>query len=305
MPRTTPPFRADHVGSLLRPQRLLAGAGGLRRRQDPGRGATRDRGRGDPRGGRDAGGGRPAVGHRRRVPARLLAHGLHLSSSTASARPPTTWWSTSRTPTAGSTSPPRRSRSTADRAPQADLRRALRVPRRDGATTRDAEADDPLAEHGPLPRRRGGDRPRGLPRPGRVLERPHRRLRESGEDGRRARLHLPAVRRHQPRLPQRPEAAADDVRARRGRRAPARGATSATSTRRWTGGPTGSRSPPTCAAATSAPRGSPRAATTSSPRRCSASSTSTASSSSTTTRALAASSRCGSCRRASWSCSGS
>ena len=30
--RTTPPFRADHVGSLLRPPALLAGARGLRRR---------------------------------------------------------------------------------------------------------------------------------------------------------------------------------------------------------------------------------------------------------------------------------
>ena len=49
-------------------------------------------------------------------------------------------------------------------------------------------------------------------------------------------------------------------------------------------------------AATSSRHGPPRAATTSSPRRCSASSTSTASSSSTTTSARAGSSRCGSCR---------
>ena len=62
---------------------------------------------------------------------------------------------------------------------------------------------------------------------------------------------------------------------------------------------------PTCAAATSAPPGSPRAATTSSPRRCSTSSTSTGTSWSGTTSAPAASSRCASCRRASTSCSGS
>ena len=101
----------------------------------------------------------------------------------------------------------------------------------------------------------------------------------------RARLHLPAVRRHQPRLPQRPRAARDDRRARRRRRAPARAlhpphqrGARGPARRAW-------RSPRTCAAATSARRGSPRAATTSSPRRCSASSTSTASSwSGTTTR---------------------
>ena len=57
----------------------------------------------------------------------------------------------------------------------------------------------------------------------------------------------------------------------------------------------GWRSRRTCAAATSAPRGSPRAATTSWPRRCSASSTSTASSWSGTTRARAGSSRCATC----------
>ena len=72
--------------------------------------------------------------------------------------------------------------------------------------------------------------------------------------------------------------------------------TCATSTTRSPAVPTGSRSRPTCAAATSAPRGRPRAATTSSPRRCSASSTSTASSSSTTTPARAGLSRCGSWR---------
>ena len=65
------------------------------------------------------------------------------------------------------------------------------------------------------------------------------------------------------------------------------------------------RSRPTCAAGTSGPAGWPRAATTSSPRRCSTSSTWTASSWSGTTRAPAASSRCGSCPRARSSCSAS
>ena len=62
-------------------------------------------------------------------------------------------------------------------------------------------------------------------------------------------------------------------------------------------------SPRIPAAATSGPGGAPRAATTSSPRRCSASWTSTGSSSSTTTSARAVSSRSASCRRGRWWCS--
>ena len=99
---------------------------------------------------------------------------------------------------------------------------AFRVPRRDGVAGADAEADDPVAEHGPLPRRPGGDRRGRLPGPRPVLERPHRRLRRPGAGDRRARLHLPAVRRHEPRLPQRPRAARARALDRRRRRAPAR-----------------------------------------------------------------------------------
>jgi 5-methyltetrahydropteroyltriglutamate--homocysteine methyltransferase len=61
----------------------------------------------------------------------------------------------------------------------------------------------------------------------------------------------------------------------------------------------GWRSPRTCAAATSSPRGSRPAAMTSWPRRCSTRSTWTVSSSSTTMSARAGSSRSGSCPRAS------
>ena len=78
--RTTPPFRADHVGSLLRPPVLLQAredfandridAGELRGIEDE---AIRDVVQA-------AGGRRPAIGHRRRVPARVVAHGLHLSA---------------------------------------------------------------------------------------------------------------------------------------------------------------------------------------------------------------------------------
>ena len=85
-PRTSPPFRADHVGSLLRPAELLARARRARRRAPRRRRAARRRGRGDPRRRAQAGGGRPAVGHRRRVPPRLVAHGLHLPARRDHAR---------------------------------------------------------------------------------------------------------------------------------------------------------------------------------------------------------------------------
>ena len=86
--RTTPPFRADHVGSLLRPPELLARArathaAGAHRR----RGAARGRGRGDPRRGRAAARRRPAGRDRRRVPAHVVAHGLHLPARRHRPRP--------------------------------------------------------------------------------------------------------------------------------------------------------------------------------------------------------------------------
>ena len=85
-----------------------------------------------------------------------------------------------------------------------------------------AEADHPLAQHGPLPRRPGRDRRVGLPGPRAVLGRPHRGVRRAGATGGRARLHLPPARRHQPRLPQRPRAAGAGRRAGRRPRPPAR-----------------------------------------------------------------------------------
>ena len=45
-----------------------------------------------------------------------------------------------------------------------DLRRRVLVPARHGAGRRHAQAHDPVAEHGPLPRRQLLDRPVGLPR---------------------------------------------------------------------------------------------------------------------------------------------
>ena len=82
-PRETPPFRADHVGSLLRPQALLQARDDTRGRPDRRRRAPRRRGRRDPRRGEAATRRRPEIGHRRRVPP----------------RPPGTW--TSSTPLDG------------------------------------------------------------------------------------------------------------------------------------------------------------------------------------------------------------
>ena len=146
--------------------------------------------------------------------------------------------------------------------------------------------------------------PSRVPRRRRVLERPDLDLRRPGQGGRRAGRSLPAVRRHHPRLPQRPGPARADGEQGRGRRAPARDLhpPHQRGARRQARGADRDHAP--VPRATSAPRGRPRAATTSSPRRCSESWTSTGSSSSTTTRARAGSSRCGSCPRASSSCSG-
>ena len=48
-PRTTPPFRADHVGSLLRPKELVEARDKQKRRRDLRRRAAPGRGQGDPR----------------------------------------------------------------------------------------------------------------------------------------------------------------------------------------------------------------------------------------------------------------
>ena len=86
---------------------------------------------------------------------------------------------------------------------------------------------------------------------------------------RRRRLHLPAVRRHHRSPTSTTPSSAPRWRPRATTPSTSTRPTSATSTRRWSGAPRAWRSRRTCAAATSAARGSPRAATTSWPRRCS------------------------------------
>ena len=219
--RTEPPFRADHVGSLLRPPQLLqaredraAGridADELRAVEDEA--IARDR--------PQAGGDRPALGDRRRVPPRVVAHGLHLPARRdhEGSRPHQRQVPQARRRHrvhAGGPARRREARRLAD-----DLRRRVRVPARDGDAER-PEADDPVAEHGPLPRRQGRDRRVRLPDPRRVLARSRRRLPRGGAAARRARLHLPPVRRHEPRVHERPAPARVHRLDRRRPRAPAR-----------------------------------------------------------------------------------
>ena len=204
MGRATPPFRADHVGSLLRPRRLLharddhaAGrisAEELRAVEDD---AIRDVVR-------DAARRRSAVGHRRRVPPRLLAHGLHLPARRGHREHREQLKVQFRNPAGTIEFTVRGAAIDGKVHLGADhLRRGLPALQA-MVTSATAQAHHPVAEHGPLPRRPGGDRPRRLPRRGAVLERPERRLCRAGPPRRRAGLHLPAVRRHQPGLPQRP-----------------------------------------------------------------------------------------------------
>ena len=95
--------------------------------------------------------------------------------------------------------------------------RRLRVPRVPVAHRDDAQGVHPLADDGPLPRRAGGDRHRGVPRPRRLLRRPGGLLPRRDRRPPCRRLPLPAARRHQPRLSLRP---GDAPRCRRPRRRP-------------------------------------------------------------------------------------
>ena len=221
--------RSDEAAVPRRPRRqpappaaAAAGARRLRRRPHRRRRAARGRGRRDPRDRAQAGGGRPAVRDRRRVPPRVVAHGLHL---------PARRDHEGSRPHRGQV-PQRAGRHRVHAGGAARRREARRLDRRSSATTSRScsetvdderpEADDPVAEHGPLPRRQGRDRPERLPGPRRVLGRPRRRVPRGGAAARRARLHVPPVRRHEPRVHERPAPARVHRVDRRRSRAPAR-----------------------------------------------------------------------------------
>ena len=193
----------------------------LRRRADRRRAPARRRGRGDPRRRRDAGRRRAAVGHRRRVPPRLLAHGLHLPARRDRARRQATSRCKFRnddgdiefTPAALHVG----SKLRLDHTIFADDFRYLQSAV--GAATPKLTIPSPSMVH-----YRGG--------PAAIDHDVYPDMEEfwadlsaayADEVQRLAELGctLPAARRHQPGLSQRPGAAGRDRRARRGRRAPA------------------------------------------------------------------------------------
>ena len=177
-----PPFRADHIGSLLRPRKLRDAFRAHAEGKLDERAFRAVAGRSDPRGGEAAGGLRPAGGDRRRVPAHLLLGEV-------------------RAPDQGprrqgrGVQVPRRAR------PQQRLHRALRdgeggprradhagrVPLRRAAHQGDAQGDDARAlDHALLPlhavRRTGNlrERARVLRRPGQGVPGGDRRPRARG-----------------------------------------------------------------------------------------------------------------------------
>ena len=222
--RTSPPFRADHVGSLLRPPALLTARDELAAGRIDGRRAARRRGRGDPRRGRAAarGGAADATdGEFRR------ARGTWTSSTRSAG-------SAGRGRDAARCSsqrggrhrlrPPAMQRGRRRSAlPRDDLRRRVHVPARHASTTATPKLTIPSPS---MVHYRGGrvvDRRGRLPRPRRVLGRPRRpRTREEVRRLDELGCTLPAARRHQPRLRQRPRAARAHRRHRRRPRAPAR-----------------------------------------------------------------------------------
>ena len=73
MQRTKPPFRADHVGSLLRPAALKEARAKHAKGEIDRRAAQGGRGPRDREGHQEAGGDRPQARHRRRIPPLLVA----------------------------------------------------------------------------------------------------------------------------------------------------------------------------------------------------------------------------------------
>ena len=191
-----PPFRADHVGSLLRPPELREARAKAKRGELPAAALAEIEDRCDPRSGRETGGDRPRSGHRRRVPPRLVAPRLplrlrrHRSQGLHRAQVPGR----------------RRDSAHAD-GHRPDPRdppehgRPLRVPEVGG--DEDGEVHHPVAVDGAPARRHEGDPEGDLPRPGRVLGRPRRGLPRDDRRPRRGRLHLSAARRHHLLVPRR------------------------------------------------------------------------------------------------------
>ena len=153
-----PPFRAEHVGSLLRPAALLA----ARAEYEGGWITAEDAARIEDDCIRHAVGCRPSSASR-------------ASPTASSAAAPGTWIfsirsAASKRPTGGCISQFKNEAGTVEFSPAAhrvggkltprqdDFRRGFRLPQIGGAAGHDAETDDPVAVDAALPRRPGGDR---------------------------------------------------------------------------------------------------------------------------------------------------
>ena len=202
MKRTKPPFRADHVGSLLRPAALKAGARAARQGRDRRRRPQGGRGPRDRARHQEAGGGRACGDHRRRVPPLLVASRLPVGPGRRRALRDGAGHRVSGPADPGG----RRAHRRQGRLLQPSDARAFQV--REGAHQAHAEDHDPGAVGALWPHRpRGGERA-GLSVARPVLQRARRRLRQGGARLRRCRLPLSAARRSvhrhavRPQLPQ-------------------------------------------------------------------------------------------------------
>ena len=176
-PRSAPPFRADHVGSLLRPPELLQARADFaagRIAADALRAVEDDAIRDVVRMQEDVGLRSATDGEFRRASWHMdfiyQLGGDQQGAGRADGRSSTTRTATIEfTPAAMHVD----GKLGVSRTIFGDDFAFLQRRGDDG----DAEADDPVAEHGPLPRRPRVDRRDALPRPRRVLGRPDRRVR--------------------------------------------------------------------------------------------------------------------------------
>ena len=291
MSKVAPPFRADHVGSLLRPPEIHEARGRRARGEidDAELRGIEDKAIAEMIPKLEATGIQQH--HRRRVPARVVPSRLPPAARRRDRVSGQIESSSDPQETVHMT-PPKISVTGKLRHAAPDPGRGLPIRRR--AHEPDTEGRHPVTDDGALPRRSRRYRHRVVPRPRRVLRRSCPVLPRRDRRAVRSRLPVPATRRHQPRLPvrsrhapgcgrprRRPRRTPADVRrvdqpcARRAPRRPHR------------------RHPPL-------PRQLPqhplreRRATKPSPRSCSTRSTSMRTSSSTTTSARATSRRCAS-----------
>ncbi len=310
MPDTSarPPFRADHVGSLLRPKEVLQARDDFAAGTISAAAAQGDRGRSDPEDHPDAGRGWPQDRDRRRAAPPVVAHGLHLPARRhQEGRTTTPSRSRSTTRTRTSSSPRRRRTSTAPVSlPADDLRRRLHLPAGQRGGRPDPE------DHHPQPPAWSTTAAAATrsttavyPDLAQFWDDLAARLRPGDPAAVRPRLPLPAAGRHQPGLRQRPGAARAHQGHRRRPAAPARDLHR--HDQQGAGRPPGRPDRHHAHVPRQQPvhvggRGRLRLRRRLAVQRAS---TWTASSASGTTSAPAASSRCATCPRASASCSAS